>query len=88
MHESFSFDMNLNLLMKGNLRWRIGERPVQLGLDGSAKFSKFVSWNVKIQRFHGLARMPIDMGLTTDLLLSNYNPIDISFKQFISGASN
>ena len=52
------------------------------------KFSKFVSWNVKIQRFHGLARMRIDMGLTTDLLLSNYNPIDISFKQFISGASN
>ena len=52
------------------------------------KFSKIVSWNVKIQRFHGLARMRIDMGLTTDLLLSNYNPIDISFKQFISGASN
>ena len=49
------------------------------------KFSKFVSWNVKI---HGLARMRIDIGLTTDLLLSNYNPIDISFKQFISGASN
>ena len=34
--------------------------------------------------------MYIEMGFTTDLLLTNYmyNPFEISFKQFISGASN
>ena len=33
-------------------------------------------------------RMCIEMGLTTDLLLSSYSPFEISFKQFIRGASN
>ena len=33
-------------------------------------------------------RMYIEIGLNPDLLLSNYSPFEINFKQFISGASN